>query len=347
MFTKKQVNEIRGHLERAQNPIFFFDNDADGLCSFLLFQRYIGRGKGVPIKSFPDFVEDYFRKVREFESDYIFILDKPVVSAKFFEEAEKLGINVVWIDHHLIDKKDVPNFVHYYNPLFNRKKSDEPVTALCYQVTKKEDDLWILVVGCVSDKFVPKEYSKFKKDYPDLSIDSEEPFDIYYRSQIGRIAKMINFGLKDRTTNVMNMTRFLLRVKNPSEVFEENSKNQTMHYRYNQIESKYQKLLMKAKSVGDASGRLLFFHYGGDLSISGDLSNELSYLFGNKIIVVLYAKGTKVNISMRGDGVRDIFERAIEKIDGVRGGGHENAIGGQIDSNSVETFRMNLENIIG
>ena len=44
MLTKKQINEIREHLEKAQNPLFFFDNDPDGLCSFLLLQRYIGRG---------------------------------------------------------------------------------------------------------------------------------------------------------------------------------------------------------------------------------------------------------------------------------------------------------------
>jgi len=50
---EKQVAEVREHLEKAQNPVFFFDNDPDGLCSFLLLQRYIGRGRGVVIKSFP------------------------------------------------------------------------------------------------------------------------------------------------------------------------------------------------------------------------------------------------------------------------------------------------------
>lgn len=32
MLTEKQISEIREHLEKAQNPLFFFDND-DGLCS--------------------------------------------------------------------------------------------------------------------------------------------------------------------------------------------------------------------------------------------------------------------------------------------------------------------------
>jgi single-stranded DNA-specific DHH superfamily exonuclease len=42
MLTEAQLDSIRGHLERAQNPIFFFDNDADGLCSFLNSAAFFG-----------------------------------------------------------------------------------------------------------------------------------------------------------------------------------------------------------------------------------------------------------------------------------------------------------------
>ena len=73
MLTEKQVKEIHEHLEKAQNPIFFFDNDPDGLCSFLLLQRYIERGKGVAIKSFPSLDASYCRKVEELNADYVFI----------------------------------------------------------------------------------------------------------------------------------------------------------------------------------------------------------------------------------------------------------------------------------
>jgi len=84
MLTEKQVIEIKEHLEKAQNPLFFFDNDQDGLCSFLLLQRYIGRGKGIPVRSFPDLDASYFRKIGELNADYIFILDKNSKTVKFF-----------------------------------------------------------------------------------------------------------------------------------------------------------------------------------------------------------------------------------------------------------------------
>mgnify|MGYP000905709012 CR=1 FL=1 len=72
MLREKEISEIREHLERAQNPLFFFDNDSDGVCSFLILQRYLGRGKGVCIKSFPSLDRRYLRKVYELNADYIF-----------------------------------------------------------------------------------------------------------------------------------------------------------------------------------------------------------------------------------------------------------------------------------
>ncbi len=346
MLTKKQVKEIREHLDKAQNPLFFFDNDQDGLCSFLLLQRYLGRGKGIPIKSFPELIPEYFRKIKELNADYIFILDKPIVSIEFLEMIYQVNIPIVWIDHHLIDKEDVPSFVNYYNPIFNKKKGDEPVTALCYQIANRKEDLWLAIVGCIFDRFVPDFYPEFKKKYPDLTIKSKKPFDIFYKSQIGRIAKIFGAGLKDRTTNVINMLRFLMKVKTPYEVLEETPKNHSMHQRFNQIESHHQKFLKKAILIGKEKEKLLFFQYGGDLSISGKLANELAYLFPDKIVIVAYIKGIRANISMRGKKIRGIFLKAIEGIERARGGGHEDAIGGQIGVEDIERFRENLEKLV-
>ena len=346
MLTKKQVLEVREHLNKAQNPLFFFDNDQDGLCSFLLLQRYIGRGKGVSIKSFPDLSLEYFRKVQELKADYIFILDKPVVSNDFFLEAEKVNIPIVWIDHHLIDKTTVPSFVNHYNPTLNKKKTDEPVTALCYQITQKKEDMWIAVAGCVSDRYVPDFYKKFEKKYPDLAIKSKEAKDIYYKSGIGKIIKILGYGLKDTTSNVVSMIKFLINVNTPYDVLEENTKNYSMYRRFNQVETRYQKILKKAVALGKVPGKLLFFQYGGDISMSGDLSNELNYLFPDRLIVVVYLKGVKANISARGKKARDTFLKAIERLDAATGGGHEVAVGGQMKIEDVEAFRENLEKIL-
>ncbi len=341
MLTPKQVEEIREHLDKSQNPLFLFDNDADGLCSFLLLQRYIGRGKGVPIRSFPELSTDYLRRITELDADYIFILDKPVVSKEFLEEVHKLNIPIVWIDHHEIDKSDVPDFVSYYNPVFNKPKNNEPTTYLCYEVSQKKEDLWIATLGCIADGFVPDFYSEFRKQYSDLSIDSKNAFDIFYNSQIGKILKLFNFGLKDRVTNVVYMLKFLMKAKTPYEVLEEKKENSAMHKRYGEISQKHKKLMEK---VGEENmfENLLFFSYGGDMSISADLANELSYKYPEKYIIVGYVSGFKVNISGRGNNVRDLVLKAIEGLEDSRGGGHENAVGAQVRLNDLEQFKENM-----
>jgi len=38
-----------------------------------------------------------------------FILDKPVVSEKFFEEVRQVNLPVVWIDHH--ENNNIPDLI--------------------------------------------------------------------------------------------------------------------------------------------------------------------------------------------------------------------------------------------
>jgi len=345
MLTDKQIKEIKEHLEKAQNPIFFYDNDPDGLCSFLLLQRYIERGRGVAIRSFPELDVNYFRKIEELGADYIFILDKPLVSQSFWNEVEKVNLPVVWIDHHDVgEDNNIPDFVNYYNPVFNKIKTSEPVTALCWQiVNSKKDDLWLAVAGSISDHFFPTFYKDFKDKFPDLSIESKEPFEIFYNSEIGKIARIFSFALKDRVTNVVSMQKFLSKVKTPNDVLEETTKNYLMHLRFNQINKKYSRLVEKAVSVEKDSEKILFFQYGGDLSISSDLSNELSYRYPKKTIVVIYITGIKANISVRGKNVKEKVLKVIKSLDWATGGGHDNAIGAQIKIEDLEIFKERLE----
>lgn len=344
MLTKKQVEEIKSHLEKAQNPLFLFDNDADGLCSFLLLQRYIQRGKGFPIKSFPELTKDYIRKINELGADYVFVLDKPVIEKEFWEKIHENNIPLVWIDHHGV-KDEIPSFVNCYDPVLNNPPSSEPVTALCYQITGKKEDLWIAVAGCIADHYLPDFYKDFKKVYPDLAINAIKPFDVLYNSEFGRVVKLMSNGLKDKTSNVILMLKYLMKAKTPYEILDENGKNYLMHKRFKQVDRKYKNLLTRAKKTGldSGKGKVLFFKYSSELSISGELANELSYFFPEKIIVVAHVKGAKVNLSCRGKNVREKFLKIIEGIESANGGGHLDAVGGQIDSRHLEEFKKSFE----
>lgn len=354
MLTKKQIVEIKEHLERAQNPLFFFDNDDDGLASFLLLRRFIDRGRGVAIKSFPDLNVSYYRKVQELKPDYVFILDKPVVSKEFLEKVKLDNIPIVWIDHHQVENpsltfenvesEDSGAGIYYYNPFFN-DKNFEPVSYLCYKIVNKKEDIWLAVIGCISDCYMPDFYKEFEEKYPDLTKKNvKSAFDLLYNSEIGKISRVLDFSLKDTTTHVVNMLRFMMRVKHPLDILQENSKTKQILRRYMEIDSKYQMLMERArKQVKD---KLIYFQYGGNLSLSSNLSNQLTYEFPGKFVVVVYVKGDIANISLRGRGVRELTLNAIKNIEGASGGGHENATGAKMNISDLLKFKEKVEELV-
>jgi len=344
MLTKKQISEIREHLEKAQNPVFFYDNDADGLCSFLIFRRFIGRGKGVAVRSYPDLNVQYAKRAQELNADYVFVLDKPVISKEFVEELDKMQIPFVWIDHHLIDNdfKEFSN-VHIYNPTRNtgKNKSEEPVSYLAYRTTGREEDLWISMMGCIADHYLPDFASDFKEKYPDFWGNVKKPFDAYYKTEIGRIAMSLNFGLKDSLTHVVHLQNFLITCRGPVEVLSELSTNISFREKYHEIKKKYDSLIFEAGK--EISGQIIFFTYGGEMSISADLSNELSYLHPEKFIAVAYTKGAISNVSMRGKNVKSILEKLLKQFPSASGGGHRDAVGARIKTEDLTKFREAFE----
>src|SRR3989338_524522 len=247
MLTDKQIKDVREHLEKAQNPIFYYDNDCDGLCSFLILRRFIGRGKGVAVRSFPNLNERYARKARELNADYVFVLDKPVIAKEFIEEIERLGLPMVWIDHHDVEElnvlKDFNNLYVYNTSKHKGKdKSEEPVTYWAYSITGRQEDLWLAIIGCIADHHLPGFAKEFAERFPEywgnvLSIQG--PFDAYYRTEIGRIAQALNFGLKDSTSNIINLQNFLISSKGPEEVLLEVSSNYSFRKKYREIKKKY------------------------------------------------------------------------------------------------------------
>lgn len=341
MLTKKQIKEIREHLEKSANPVFFYDSDADGLASFLLLAKFLERGKGIVAKSFDEHTEIYLKRIRELGSDYVFVLDKPQITQEFIDKVKEMNLPLVVIDHHEVPKLKTE---FYYNT-FDVSGKNEPVAYLCYEITKQKKDMWVAVVGCIGDCFLPKFLKEFKKQAPDfINCKYKTAFDIYYKCKIGKIVKVFNYGLKDTTTNVVRMMNFLVKVNFPSQVLEENSQTKTFLERYEQIENIINKLYLKAKEK--VENNLLFFTYSGEMSLSQHLSDKLIYEYPEKVIVVGYESENKgrVKFSLRGKiDVRKIVLDVVKKFEGATGGGHKNSAGLQIFSKDVEEFKKFLE----
>ncbi len=337
MIDKEGLEKIKHLLESSQNPLFFFDNDVDGLCSFLILRRAIDRGKGVAIKSFPDLSASYVRKVHELKPDMVFILDKPLVDPMFIEEVRQLNIPIVWIDHH--QPVDVRG-VDYFNP---SPENSKPTTFVCYEAVKREKDKWIALLGCLADWYMPDFSEEIEKTYPDLFKKSSVDI-MLYKTELGKLVKLLSFALKDRTSNVTRMLKFLCTIETPYDLLKD-EKTKTIYRRFEQINRKYVKLIEKARQF--ARTNLLYFQYAGSLSLSSDIANELLFLYPEKIIVVVYIKGEKANISLRGRiDVRELAKKAMKNLKGGTSGGHKNAAGATLLTSDLKKFHRNLLNLL-
>lgn len=337
MLTEKQLKKIKEELDDCTNPLYFFHDDPDGLCSFLLFYRYIKEGHGIVVKSHPNIDEKFVRKVHEYDPDKIFVLDIAKMEEEFVSKAKR---KIIWIDHH--DVKKLYN-VEYFNP---RKEGNDniPVSKICYDVVKKDD--WIAMIGCVGDWYLPKDWKKFSKKYPELLPETVKgPGEAMFETKLGILVKIFSFILKGTTSKAMKHVKILTRIKDPYEILEQKTSQGRYIYKvYERMNEKYNDL-MKDVMRNKGKGRLMVYTYQEDtMSFTGDISNELLHKFPEKIIIIAREKSGEMKTSLRakkGVKLNQMIGRALVGIEGY-GGGHENACGACI---KVEDWKRFLENL--
>lgn len=331
MLSSKELSRIKELIEGSQNPLFLFDDDADGMCSFIILQKAIDRGKGVAMKSSPESEKGCMRKINELKPDSIYILDKPVLTKEFIEELRLTNLPIIWIDHHKIDEKIDYEHIEY----FNSSPSSEPVTYISQKIFNRKEDEWLAIVGCIADHYMPEFAKSFSENYPEFLNTIKSPFDSLFNTELGKIAEMINFGLKETTTNILRMIRLFEKSKSPIDILEENSKTKDLHNKYNKMKKQLDKLICKKRMIGN----LILVEYSGEIGATSELSNKLSYLYPNKHIMVIHKKSEWGNVSIRGKKAREIVLNSIKNIDNANGGGHEEACGARIPIGKLDVFK--------
>ena len=333
--TKEEIEEIRKELETCSRPLFFFDDDPDGLASFLLFYRFVKDGRGIIVKSKPVLEESFVKKVEEYCPDTVFILDKPMVSQDFLD---KVSQKVIWLDHHEPQKMKK---LQYYNPRVHNDKDNRPTSYWCYKVVEK--DLWIAMMGSVGDWFLPDFKVEFIKEYPDLlSEDISAPEKALFETKLGKLIRIFSFNLKGKTEDVKKSFKIMTRLKDPYEVLDQTTaQGRFIYKRYEKINQQYEELKERIKVEEDP---LVIFTYKDEIfSFTGDLSNELLYRHPDKIILIGREKSGEMKCSLRGAKIKlaPIVKKALEGVRGY-GGGHEHACGACIDVHDFERFVENF-----
>lgn len=337
MLAEKQINEIRDELRHCKKPIFFFHDDPDGLCSFLLFYRFVGEGKGIVIKTKPNIKEMFARKVEEYGADKVFVLDIAMVEQGFIDLVK---VPVVWIDHHAPQKREN---VKYFNPMI--KGENIPPSHVCYEVVQK--DMWISMAGCVGDWYLPDFKDKFCEKYPDLMDKSvSRPEEALFNTRMGVLVKMISFNMKGTTQSVMKSAKVLTRIESPYEILDQTTpRGRFIYKKYEKIKKEYDALLKKAEEKKTKDRMLVFTYTQDKISLTKELSNEILYKFPEKVIVIGREKSGEMKCSIRtgkGTAIPAALERALEGVEGY-GGGHEHACGAVVKKEDFKKFIANLK----
>ncbi len=336
--TNDEIEYIRNELLNSTRPLIFFDDDPDGLSSFLLFYRFKTESKGIVVKSSPEVSAEYAKKVEEYQPDIVFILDKPMLSQDFIDECK--GKKIIWLDHHAPQKR---HGVKYFNPRIHDDADNRPTSYWAYRIV--EQDLWIAMAGIVGDWALPKDVSdKFKEEYPELlSKDIVNPQDALFNSDIGKISKMFSFLQKGKTTEVLKAIKILTRVESPQELFEHTTPRASLLYKkYKQMDDAYQSLL---NSVDTTDKKIILFTYEeSKMSFTADLSNELLYRYPNRVIIIGREKNDEMKLSMRASNfiLPPMVQKALDGVEGY-GGGHDHACGGCVKKKDFPKFIEQLK----
>lgn len=266
--------------------------------------------------------------------DKVFILDKPDVSQDFIDNVR---VKIIWLDHHYPVKR---HGIKYYNPRIKNKNDYRPTSYWCYKVVNQ--DLWIAMTGIIGDWYLPGFREKFYKEFPDLLPKNiKKPEDALYKTRIGLLAKVFSFIMKGKTIEVMQAIKVLTRINSPYEILDQTSAQGNYIYkRYLRTKQIYDELLEEANKEGKKKDKLLVYTYTDvKMSFTGDLSNELLYLFPNKVIIVGRLKSGEMKCSLRSSKIKilPILNKALEGIDGY-GGGHDLACGACIKKKDWDRF---------
>lgn len=333
MLSDKEIKQIREELDNCKNPLFFFHDDPDGLCSFLLLYRYIREGYGIVFKAKPGLGVNFIRKVDEYMPDKIFILDIPIVDQEFLD---KVNAPVVWIDHH---KPLERNKVRYFNPRIKDKDDGTPVTRICYGVV--EGDMWIAAIGCIGDWTIPDFFDEFNKRYEGLAgNDFKDAGKIYFETKLGELVRIFSYILKGKTSDVVKCFKVLTRMDDPNEILEQSSaRGKFIYKRFEKINEEYKELLDEAIKRASKDKLLIYVYKENKMSFSGDLSNELIYRYPDKIVIIGREKSGEVRLSLRSTKIKlpAVIDKALVGVDGY-GGGHEYACGANVKKGDFKRF---------
>jgi single-stranded DNA-specific DHH superfamily exonuclease len=337
MLTAQEIETLKKTITQSSRPLIFFDDDADGLCSYLLARKANIDAHGLRAARGPQVTHHFIGFVTRHQPDQVIILDKPLVSEEF---TQQVTTPTLWLDHHDPQAYEIHkhrSHLTYLNPAVHDTDDHRPTSFWVYQAV--QGPLWIATVGITSD-WDTSLLEEFRKKYPDLAPKTNEMHDALYNSKLGEIIRMFNFCLKGTTRQINDCVEALTHIKDPNELLDASTPaGNHVHRHVKPILQEYTKQFSAAQNGTSTDGVYVYVFNDVDTSLVTNVANEMLTKIQDDILIIGRQEKERVNFSMRSSNkpLPEILEQALLHVDGY-GGGHEFACGGSIAQRDWETF---------
>jgi single-stranded DNA-specific DHH superfamily exonuclease len=358
----KKLSDVKEKLMYYKSPLILYDDDPDGVSSFILMFRYLKDAYYTLVKSSPNVSSVYLSKVVEYNPDVIIILDKPLLDESFIEEA---NLPIFWFDHHIKQKIRHPKLIEInprdygitnrptahiiYDFIYGDSNNKDSIKTNQDPFDKDMNNLYIATLGCIGDWTLPDFFDKFNAAFPNLASGKVKVEDVLFNSDLGKIIKKVSFALKLPTKKYKKAIKYLLKVNDPYDLLNNyTEESQEFNKKIEYIEEEYNKLLYEAKKSANDSEIIVFIYDAIKNSFTKEISNEMLYLYPNKTIIIGRKKDNEVKMSIRSPKtIPPILEKVLINTNG-HGGGHEHACGAVVPEENfdffIQTFIKEIKN---
>jgi single-stranded DNA-specific DHH superfamily exonuclease len=342
------LQEFRSRVIAAARPLILYDDDGDGLCSYLLCNHARhGDDVGIRVHTGATVSADYLAKVELHQPDLVVILDKPYLDPAF---AEGCKVPILWLDHHA--PQQVPwSHVTYYNPRLHDDADNRCTTHWVWHALGEPKDLWLAAVGSISDWQMTDIAEGFRAEHGELLAGAATAPEALFDAPFGELARIVQFNLKGDARDVREAIELLRGVTGPQELLLRTTKaGRKLGKRYDLVRTEYERLL--ALCTAAATDDPILFHVFGELEISlvGELANELIHRYPDKVVVLARSSKGDHKLSIRSASV-PVAHAVAEamRVSQVRGnaGGHTHACGGKIPDEDFPRFYAAFRDAMG
>ena len=319
--------------------VVVFNNDADGICSCVLMNKYL---KHMGINPYiisqpmpPD--KNLIRRIQSGIPNKIIFLDLAMDQQPSVLKKVKGFADILIIDHHLIENNmNSPQIVHY-NPRFKNPKIYQSTSYLAYKILSKlldmEDSLWIAAIGIIGDYDIASSMDLIKE------VEKKYDLNLFYK-----IAAMISSVRATKAMTCEQIVELLINTKDPKQLIAGEFLES-----YQKIELETEAVLIDAGKNAEKIDSVFFYNIKSKYNIRSDISTKLSEKFPDKIIIVYEKIGNNINASVRNQNRRINVDRVLKKaIIGLKAsaGGHEVAGGVTMDAKDWDRFKEKLLEIL-